>query len=212
MLFILPIILGFANQPIVVQVAPVVLLAVPIVIAVYKKRLSRKKAERQKIIDKAEKMRPLLVKLERLKTVSSIGESLTYDGKFIEDRLAFLGWRHYFGSQVKYLNEEYNWFLYDLDNFVGEPSRQEKTELHRKFLYFYDLVSSFRKVYDNLARMIELAGKEIPTDELRYIEELQEDYKDFFQSLKDSCDEDDEIGSFFKGKYPLGRLKKIIKE
>ena len=56
-------------------------------------------------------------------------------------------------------------------------------------------------------------GKDIPDDKLRNIQELQEDYKDFFQSLKGLCDEDDEIGSFFKGRYPLlGRPKMIIKE
>jgi len=213
LLFLLPIMLNFANQPIEVQLVPVILFAVPIAIAIYKKRLRARKAERQKIVDKAEKMRPLLVKLERFKAAWSIGEGLTYDGKFIEDRLALLGWRKYFESQGKYLDEEHNWFVFDLDGFVSEPSRQRKTELHRKFQSFYKLVSSFRKVYDSLERMMELVEKDIPDDKLRDIQELQEDCEDFFRSLKGLCDEDDEIGSFFKGRYPLlDRPKMIIKE
>lgn len=178
LLFLLPIILNFANQPIEVQLVPIMLFAVPIAIVIYKKRLRAKKAERQKIIDKAERTRPLLVKLGRLKAASSIGKGLTYDGKFIEDRLALLGWRKYFESQGKYLDEEHNRFLFDLDRFVGEPSRQRKTGLHLRFQSFYKLVSSFRKVYDSLERMIELVEKEIPGDKLRDIQELQEDSQD----------------------------------
>ena len=181
-----------------------------IAITFYKKRLRMRKAERQKITDKAEKLGPLLTKLERLKAISSVGSSLTYYSEFIEERLAFLGWRRHFESRGKYLNDDFNWFLYDLDNFVDDPSRQEKMELSRKFVSFYWLVSGFRHLYDDLIRMKELAGKDFPMDELRKIEELQKNCDDFFQSLRNLCDEDAEIGSFFKGKYPLkSRLKKL---
>lgn len=213
LLFLLPAIFRFTDQPIEVQVAPVVLFAIPIAIVIYKKRLRAIEAERLEIVGKAEKLRPLLTKLERLKAISNVGSSLTYYEEFIKDRLAFLGWRKHFESQGKNLDDELNSFLYDLDHFIHEPSRQKKSELHQKFFFFYTLVSSFRHLYDDLLRMIELAGKDIPRDEIRKVEELQENCEDFLQSLRDLCDEDVDIGSFFKGRYALiSRLKKAIKK
>jgi len=201
--FVLPVYFAYLEYPFWIQILPSVLLVVPIVVALYKKRLETEIIEKQKIIEKTQKLRPLLVKLERLRPISSIGISLThYGNRFIEKEIAFLGWRKHFNRQGKYLDSEFGWFDYHLYGSAKVSSNREEFGFSDKLTEFYWLVSGFLHLYDDLVAMIKLAGQ-IPTEEMKNIQELEANYEDFVEALKDLCDKDEEIGKVFRGRYPL---------
>ena len=195
---------SYLGFPIIVRFSPLLLIVFQIVITLYKRRLETKRIERQKIIGKAMKLQPLFVKLGRLRSISNFASSLTYRGiMFIEKEIEYSGWRKYFEKYGKTLNERFDSFLSEFNYFIDETERQENGEFSRILNSFYSLVSGFRHLYDDLAKMVELAGKRPPIDEIKYLEEIEENYEDFFHALKQMCDEVKELGEVFRGKYPL---------
>lgn len=201
--FTLPVYFAHLGLPLLIQISPAFLFVVPVVITLYKRRLETKRIESQKIIGKAIKLRPLLVKLERVRNISNIASSLTYQGiMFIEKELTYLGWRRYFDKYGKVVNGKFDDFQFELKRFI-DTEKQEYEEFSRILNSFYWLVSGFRHLYDDLAKMVELAGKRPPINELKHIQELEENYNDFFEALKQLCDEVEELGEVFRGKYPL---------
>lgn len=209
LVFILPVYFAYLGFPLEIQILPSTLLVVPIVITLYKRRLEVEKIERQRIVNKARKLQPLLVKLERFQDIHRIASSLTYNKQFADDENAFLGWRRYFDRYGNHVNDEFSHYDYDFGWFISQTSRHTEEELQLKLLGFYFLVRSFRHLYDDLVMMIELAGK-IPKDQIKNIQELEENYEDFLNALRDLCDEDEEIGKMFKGKYPLVKPHKKL--
>ena len=198
------------NAPIELRAILAVFLIPPIVITLYKKRLDNEKIERQKIINKAMKLRPLLVKLERIRSVSNIGNSLTYRGiMFIDKEISYLGWRRYFDKYGNVMSDKFDAFQSELELFINETEKVTNEEFSRILNSFYWLTSHFRHLYDDLAKMIELAGKRPPKEDLKEVEELEENCKNFFEALKELCDEVEEIGEVFSGRYPLTPLREI---
>lgn len=209
LLFSLQLYFDATNQPMTVRVVLAVFLLVPLVITVYKYYLEKERSKREKVLNNALKLRPLLIKLERVRNVWNIGSSLTYHGaQFIDKEIASLGWRRYFDSYGKATSEKFDSFQSDLERFINHTEKQESEEFSKILNSFYWLVSGFRHLHDTLAEMVKLAGK-IPTEELRDIQELDENYDNFSNALKLSCDEIEEVGKVFKGRSPLKPLEKI---
>ena len=205
-IFVLSVYFAFFKHPIWIQISPAVLVAVPLVIAWYERRMEKERIERQKIVDKAQKLRPLLVKLERLRVISIIGSSLTYHPEwFVDNEVASLGWRRYFDKHGKTINEKFDDLRLGMKQFINKTDKQEEQEFSRILDSFRLLVSGFCHLYDDLREMIQLVGKNPPKEVLKDVQELQTNYMDFLQALRNLCDEEkeEEIGKIFSGRYPL---------
>jgi len=209
LLFFLQLYFDATNQPMTVRIILAVFLLVPLVITVYKYHSEKERNKREKVLNSTLKLRPLLIKLERVRNVWNIGSSLTYhSAQFIDKEIAYLGWRRYFDNYGKAVNEKFDSLQYDLERLINRTEKQKSEEFSKILNSFYWVVSGFRHLRDTLEEMIKLAGK-IPTEESKYIQELDKNYDDFSSALKQLCDEVEEVGKVFRGKYPLKPLKKI---
>ena len=90
-----------------------------------------------------------------------------------------------------------------------EKRRLSESHLQTQLSSFYSLVSGFRHLYDDLREMVEF-GQYIPKEEENNVQEIEENLMDFFGALRDLCDEDEDIGQEFKGKYPLMQPESLI--
>ena len=109
-----------------------------------------------------------------------------------------MGWRKYFERYGDYVKKEFDYYDFDFGWFISQTFRHNKEELHRLFLGFYSIVEGFLYLYDDLAEMILLAGKNPPKEETKQIRELEESYEDFLNALRELRDEDEEIRKLFK--------------
>jgi len=209
LLFFLQLYFDATNQPMTVRITLAVLLLVPLIITIYKYHLEKERSKREKVLSNALELRALLIKLERVRNVWNIGSSLTYRGaQFIDTEIAYLGWRNYFDSYGKTINEKFDSFQFDLERFINQTEKQKSEEFSKILNSFYWLVSGFHHLHDALGEMIRLAGK-IPTEEPKDIQELEQNYDDFSSALKQLCDDVEEVGKVFRGKYPLIPFKRI---
>lgn len=210
LIFVLPVYFVYLELPLEIQILPSVLLVVPIVITLYKRRLETERTERQKTISRVKKLNTLLVKLDRIRNVFDIASSLTYNKEIMDDELTSLGWRRYFDRYGREVDSDFASCDYWVGYLIyGPASKQDFNEFHSTIHDFYFVVMGFRQLYDDLANMIQLSEK-IPKDQLQNIQELEENFEDFLKALNDWCDEDKEIEKLLEGRYQIRkRLKKI---
>ena len=222
-LFVAPLILNALKKPIEVQLSPFVFLAVPLVIAWYRRRTETQTLERLKVIQKAGKLQPLLFRLGKLKNIPTIATALLNDKRCLlrSNKAAVSGWRSYFDTYSKTLDEKFCSFESDLKNFVTGAKNREKEAFFVVVVDFYWIVSKFQDFYSKLVEMVEFAGG-IPLeckDISEWSDQLYSDYKEFYDALKGLCAEDEEIRRKFEGKKPLEvapkklpvRKEKIVK-
>ena len=70
--FIVPVCLAYLEFPLEIQLLPAIFLVIPIAITLYKRRLEEEKIERQRIVNRGEKLQPLLIKLGRIENIAKI--------------------------------------------------------------------------------------------------------------------------------------------
>jgi len=202
-IFVLPAYSVYIGLPLFFQVFPAVLLVIPLIIVLYRRRLESQTIQIRENITIADKIRVLMVKLERIVNIPNIGSSLTYNKQFLSDEVACLGWRRYFDRYGRRMSLEFAGFGNNLNYFLEEGYKYEKKEdFPRRLIDFREIVSSFCHLYEDLNKMVDLGG-EVPDEEARHLSEIAMNYDNFLKALQDSSDEVEEIGNVFLGKYPL---------
>jgi len=81
-IFVLPAYSVYIGLPLFFQVFPAVLLVIPLIIVLYRRRLESQTIQIRENITIADKIRVLMVKLERIVNIPNIGSSLTYNKQF----------------------------------------------------------------------------------------------------------------------------------
>jgi hypothetical protein len=203
LIFVFPVYFAYLGLPLETQILPSVLLVIPIVITLYKRRLE---TERQRTVSRAKKLGTLLVKLDRIRNVFDIGISLTKNKEFMDNELASLGWRTYFHIYGREVDSDFGYCDYCVSYHIkGQGLDEFDSTVHD----FYFSVQGFRQLYNDLATMIQVS-KKIPKNQFQNIQELEGNFEDFLEALNDWCDEDEEIAKLLEGAYPIRkRLKKI---